>query len=170
MSLLRKVGLELQKGYHKIINKLSALKGNPESIAKGFATGVAMSFTPFVGFHIVLSLFICKITKQNGIAATLGTIAGNPWTFPVIWYATLHTGHFLLGDDAPKLPVNFKTLFSELFHTVINLDFQTFLSDIWPIFLPMLVGCVPFYIAVWFLCFHMIRRVLEEDSDKGVQK
>lgn len=167
MSLIKKTGLELQKIYQKTIEKLDSLKGTPQSIAKGFATGVAMSFTPFVGFHILLSLMVAKITKQNGIAATLGTIAGNPWTFPFIWYATLHTGHFLLGSNAPKLPVNFKVLFSELFHTVIRLDFNAFLSDIWPVFLPMLVGCIPFYIVVWLLCSNLISRVLTNEKDNG---
>lgn len=170
MSLIEEVGLELQKIYQKTIEKLDSLKGTPKGIANGFATGVAMSFTPFVGFHILLSLIVAKITKQNGIAATLGTIAGNPWTFPFIWYATLHTGHFLLGSDAPKLPVNFKALFSELFHTVIALDFNAFLGDIWPIFFPMLIGCIPFYIVVWLLCSRLIERVLNKkvNGDKKV--
>ncbi len=167
MSLIKKSGLELRKIYQKTVNKLNSLKGTPKSISKGFATGVAMSFTPFVGFHIVLSLFVTKITKQNGIAATLGTIAGNPWTFPFIWYATLHTGHFLLGSDAPKLPVNFKAMFNELFHAVISLDFHAFLSDIWPVIFPMMVGSVPFYIVVWFVCYRLVERVLNTDSDKG---
>lgn len=170
MSLIRSLGLELRKFYQKTVNKLNSLKGTPDSISKGFATGVAMSFTPFVGFHIVLSLLVSKITKQNGIAATLGTIAGNPWTFPFIWYATLHTGHFLLGSDAPKLPVDFKTIFNELFHAVISLDFHAFLSDIWPIFFPMLVGCVPFYVVVWFICYRLIKQVLSKDTDKGDKK
>ena len=167
MSLITKAGLELQKIYQKTVRKLDSPKGTPQSIAKGFATGVAMSFTPFVGFHILLSLMVAKVTKQNGIAATLGTIAGNPWTFPLIWYTTLHTGHFLLGSDAPKLPVNFKALFSELFHTVITLDFSAFLSDIWPVVFPMLVGCIPYYIAVWLLCSHLIAQVLSNKTDNG---
>lgn len=167
MSLIKEVGRELQKIYQRTIEKLDSLKGTPRSIAQGLATGVAMSFTPFVGFHMLLSLGIAKITKQNGIAAALGTITGNPWTFPLIWYLTLHTGHFMLGSDAPKLPVNFKVLFDELFHTVITLDFSAFLSDIWPVFLPMLVGCIPFYIVVWLLCSHLVERVLSQNMDNG---
>ncbi|MBO5441231.1 MAG: DUF2062 domain-containing protein, partial [Alphaproteobacteria bacterium] len=150
MSLLSKIGLGLKNIYNKTLNKLSALKGTPQSIAKGFATGAAMSFTPFVGFHLVLSLLVAKMTKQNGVAAALGTIIGNPWTFPFIWYLTLHTGHFMQGSEAPKLPVNFKTLFSELYHAVIKLDFNAFINDIWPIYYPMLIGCVPFHIGVWW--------------------
>ncbi|MCM1323458.1 MAG: DUF2062 domain-containing protein [Acetobacter sp.] len=169
MSLLKKMGLGLQRIYQKTISKLDSLKGTPQSIAKGFATGVAMSFTPFVGFHILLSLIVAKITKQNGIAATLGTIAGNPWTFPFIWYATLHLGHFLLGTDAPEIPINFKIFFSKLFHAVITLDFNAFLNDILPVFIPMLIGCIPFYIVVWLLCSRLIIRVLNKKMDDGVK-
>ena len=86
MSRIKKEGLGLRTLYIKIIQKLTSIKGTPEAIAKGFATGVAMSFTPFVGFHLLLCIFISKITKQNSIAGALGTIAGNPWTFPIIWY------------------------------------------------------------------------------------
>ena len=63
------------------MRKLDSLKGTPREIANGFATGVAMSFTPFVGFHLLLSLAVARLAGQNGIAAALGTIAGNPWTF-----------------------------------------------------------------------------------------
>lgn len=164
MSLIKKTGLALQKIYRKTILKLNTLKGTPESISKGFATGVAMSFTPFVGFHLILSLMITKITKQNGTAATLGTIAGNPWTFPFIWYSTLHLGYLILGNDAPKFAINFKILFSKLFHAVISLDFDSFLSDIWPEFYPMLIGCIPLYIIVWFIVSKMTIHVLSSKN------
>ena len=148
MFSLEKVGRRLQGLYLKILRKLDSLKGTPREIANGFATGVAMSFTPFVGFHLLLSLAVARLAGQNGIAAALGTIAGNPWTFPLIWYITLHIGLFVLGADAPQLPVDFKALFTELFHTVIGLDFSAFLEDIWPVFYPMLIGSIPLYSCV----------------------
>ena len=39
MSLVKKVGLGLKHIYYTTLSKLDALKGTPESIAKGFATG-----------------------------------------------------------------------------------------------------------------------------------
>lgn len=167
MSLIKRTGLGLQKIYQKTLSKLNSLKGTPESIAKGVATGVAVSFTPFVGFHLLIVLAITKIAKENGMAGILGTVAGNPWTFPFIWYATLKTGHFLLQSEAPKLPPNFTKLFKELFHAVITLDFNAFLSDIWPVFLPMLVGCIPFYIITWIAVSRLTMCVLSEKTDKG---
>ena len=103
--------------YIKILKKLNSLKGKPQDISKGFATGVAMSFTPFVGFHILLSLFVAKIFKQNGTAATLGTIFGNPWTFPFIWYLTLHTGYLIVPQKIILNSKDFKIFSSSSFTT-----------------------------------------------------
>ena len=167
MSLIKRLGLELRKIYKRTLLKLNTLKGTPESISKGFATGVAMSFTPFVGFHLILSLMITKITKQNGTAAALGTIAGNPWTFPFIWYSTLHLGYIILGIDDSKSDINFRILFSELFHAVISLDIDSFLGDIWPEFYPMLIGSIPFYVVIWLTVYKMTIRVLKR-KNKGV--
>ena len=35
--------------------RLNRLKGTPRSLAVGLACGVAISFTPFVGFHFLLA-------------------------------------------------------------------------------------------------------------------
>ena len=166
MSLIDKVGLELKTIYYKTLSKLDSLKGNTKEIAKGFATGVAISFTPFVGFHLLLAILTTKITKQNSTAAALGTLAGNPWTFPFIWYATLYTGRFILYGYNDDAVIDFETLFKELFHAVLTLDFDAFISDIWPEFYPMLIGCIPFYIAVWAMVYHSIYHVLKGENKK----
>ena len=162
MFSIKDLGLELQKSYQKIIEKLLGLKGNPKSIAKGFATGVAISFTPFVGFHILLCLIITSITKENKIASTLGTIAGNPWTFPFIWYITLHLGCIINGDDIDASSIDFKLFFSKLYHAIIALDFDLFIRDILPIFIPMFVGSIPCFIVVWIVVYHAIYKVLRK--------
>lgn len=160
MSLVKKVGRELFKLYTNILIRLKKIKGTPKSIAKGFATGVAMSFTPFVGFHLLLALSVGKVFNQNGVATALGTIAGNPWTFPLIWYLTFNSGSAILEYHPINTPENFSVFFKELFHTVIMLDFKGFFDDIWPIFYPMLIGCIPFYIGVWWLVYITLRKVL----------
>jgi len=167
MSLIKEAGLYLKIFNQKMVNKLKAIKGTPESIAKGFTTGIAVSFTPFVGFHILIALLIAKLSKQNKIAATLGTIAGNPWTFPFIWYATFHIGIFILGKEAPEESIHFKTFFKELYHAVIMLDFNTFLSDIWPVFFVMLIGCIPFCMSIWYFTPRFITRILKKKVAQG---
>ena len=165
MSLIKRLGRGLKNNSLKILSKLSVLKGSPQSIADGFATGAAVSFTPFVGFHIIISLMVAKMLKQNGVAAVLGTIIGNPWTFPFIWWATLHTGNFLLYGELYPHAVSFTTLFKELFHMVITLDFNGFISDIYPVFMPMLIGSIPFYIVVWYLFSKLIYKSLKKQKE-----
>ncbi|MBR5154132.1 MAG: DUF2062 domain-containing protein [Alphaproteobacteria bacterium] len=167
MSLITKMGLLLHKAYQRLFQKLDSIRGNPKEVAKGFATGVAMSFTPFVGFHILLSLVVAKITKQNGVAATLGTIAGNPWSFPIIWYLTFHTGIMIMGEGNNSLPANFKEFFVKLFHAIISLDFNLFIHDIWPIFLPMLIGCIPYYILVWYVISYLVEKSIMKPQNNG---
>lgn len=164
MSLIKSIGQGLQKKWSGVVAKLDSLKGTPEEISKGFATGVAMSFTPMVGFHLLICLGISRLTGQNGVAAALGTLAGNPWTFPLIWFATLHLGIIIMGADAPVRLPEFKMLFSEMFHSIIALDFKAFIRDVWPVFLPMFIGCIPFYIIVWYITYLAIRKVLQKTS------
>lgn len=147
--------------YNRILKKLTEISAAPQSIAAGFATGVAISFTPFVGFHLLIALIITRIFQQNSVAAALGTIAGNPWTFPPIWYLTWHTGAFLSHLPSSTFPTDFIPYFKELFHALIMLDFKVFISDIWPIYYPMLVGCIPWVIMVWLCVYHILKHSLQ---------
>ena len=53
--------------------KLIRIKDFPESVAIGVAWGVAVSFTPLLGMHLIMS--ICTwIMRGNIIAATVGTM------------------------------------------------------------------------------------------------
>ena len=48
---LRRIG-----SYYK--RRVARLPGTPHSIAAGFASGAAVSFTPFMGFHFVLGALL----------------------------------------------------------------------------------------------------------------
>jgi uncharacterized protein (DUF2062 family) len=64
------------------------------------ACGAAISFTPFVGFHVVLGALLALIVRGNLLAVVAGTLVGNPWTFPFIWVASYEVGQYLLGGHA----------------------------------------------------------------------
>ena len=101
----------------KVLIQLKRLKGTPYSIAAGFACGVAVSFTPFIGLHLVLAAITAWIIRGNVVSSAIGTIVGNPWTFPFIWVAVLSTGRFLLGDFASADHVNFIRIFELMKNT-----------------------------------------------------
>ena len=81
------------------VKRLTRLSGTPHTIAAGFACGVMISFTPFVGFHILLGCLLALIVRGNFLAVAVGTLVGNPWTFPFIWLASYELGKLLLGPD-----------------------------------------------------------------------
>jgi uncharacterized protein len=100
-----------------VSKRLLRLPGTPHTLAAGFACGVAVSFTPFIGFHIILGSLLALLVRGNFLAVVIGTLVGNPWTFPFIWLASYQFGRFLLGvgPAAPSLePLSFHRVVHDL--------------------------------------------------------
>lgn len=153
-----------------LLIRLNRLKGTPRSIAAGVACGVAISFTPFVGFHFALAALTAWLVRGNIIASALGTIAGNPWTFPFIWMSTLYTGRYFLGMNNLESKVDFIKFFEKLFHSIIDLDLMSSFHEIWPILKPMMLGSIPFYLFSWFLSYFLVKKALETVEKKRRRK
>ena len=75
-----------------LFQRIIRLPGTPASIAIGFASGVAASFTPFLGFHFVIGGALAMLFRGNVLASAIGTFFGNPWTFILIWLADYEIG------------------------------------------------------------------------------
>ena len=73
------------------------------------AWGVAVSFTPLLGFHLIICYLGTWLMRGNLIAATVGTIVGNPWTFPFIFYLDYKIGTtiFLNRIDYYEFKISF---------------------------------------------------------------
>lgn len=148
---------------HGFMERLRSLKGSPGSIAAGAATGVMVSFTPFIGLHTLLAIVFAWLIRANVLAAALGTVVGNPWTFPFIWASVYYTGRVLLeGTAAAVMPVNFENIFHAASHALMTFDFSDFLSDVWPVLKPMIIGCVPFCIAAWIISYYIVKNTLDK--------
>ena len=74
---------------------IKRIKGSPQALALGLATGFSISFTPFIGLHALLAMFISWVIGGSMAAALIGTLFGNPWTFPFIWYLTYEIGQII---------------------------------------------------------------------------
>ncbi len=144
-----------------LLLRLNRLNGSPHSIAAGVACGVAISFTPFVGFHFVLAALTALLIRGNVLASAIGTAAGNPWTFPFIWVSVLYTGRFMLGETAGGR-VEFVRVFEKSFHALMTFDFSLFFSDVWPIVWPMMVGSIPYYFLSWTVSYYLVKKALEK--------
>jgi uncharacterized protein (DUF2062 family) len=123
-----------------ISHRIRRLPGSPYSIAAGFACGVAVSFTPLLGFHFLLGALLAFAIGGNVIASAIGTAIGNPWTFPFIWAAIFWLGRVILGyPEGTALPD--------------ELTLSYIFDHTWDVFYPMLVGGLPTALAAWLIFF-----------------
>ena len=83
-----------------LVKRVTRLSGTPHSIAAGFACGTAISFTPFIGLHLIGGVLLSFVVRGNYIACAVGTLIGNPATFFFIWPASYQLGHWILGGRA----------------------------------------------------------------------
>jgi hypothetical protein len=124
--------------------KLIRIADSNYRIAAGLATGAAVSFSPFLGTHMVQAAGLSYVLRFNVIASLVGTIFGNPWTFPFIWFLSAELGSSifkLLG-----LPAS------------VQLPDALSLSVLWEIiktnplqlFLPWMVGGYLLALITWF--------------------
>lgn len=148
--------------------RLVRLNGSPYSLAAGFAFGAAVSFTPFVGLHFVLSALLAWIFRASILASALGTAVGNPWTFPFIWTMLYQTGRWVLGDapgDAELSDASFKAFFDGVlaghWHQVSHIFFE--------VIHPMLVSFLPICILVWIIFFYPLQALIRRFQDKRAQ-
>ena len=145
-----------------LFHRVARLPGTPYAIAGGFACGAAVSFTPFLGMHIVLSVLLAWTIRANIISSAIGTVVGNPWTFPFIWVWVYELGRWMGagsgGDGAEDL--DFIGLFGRMLEASLRLDVAYLFEIAWPVFWPMLLGSVPTAIVVWLAVYVPLKPVV----------
>ncbi len=152
-------------GFARVIRyykyRIARLPGTPYYIAAGFATGVAVSFTPFVGFHLMLAGFITWMLGGSLVAMVLGTLlSGNPWTFPFIWISTYKLGQLMLGQHVTKAAKVLKHQFT----------FTDLLDKPMDLLLPMTLGSLPLAFASWFITFYIVSNVVKQHKDARMMR
>ena len=141
---------------------MSRLPGSPYALAGGFACGAAVSMTPFVGVHFVLAAILAWITRANIIASAIGTVVGNPWTFPFIWIWTYNLGTWLGAGNGsePSSHIEFSKFFANVFSAMLTYDVPFLFETARPILEPMLVGGTPTAILAWFAFYAMLKPIV----------
>lgn len=116
-----------------VAKRVLRISATPYAVAIGVAAGTFASFTPFLGFHIIIACTITFFLRGNLVAAALGTAVGSPLTFPFIWAATYRVGEMMLGGDGAALA-----------HADIAKSLLANSLDVlWPIVKPMMLGALP---------------------------
>lgn len=132
-------------------NKILRIRSTPHKIALGLALGAGVSFTPILGFHTLASFAIAWIFRANIIACLLGTLIGNPLTFPFIFVATYKLGNWILGMH-PNPHYTLSMLRDLTLTDFFKSEMSHFLKHV---FLPMCVGSVPFSIVTGLFMYFL---------------
>ncbi len=132
--------------YYK--KRLFRISDTPHSIAAGLASGVAISFTPFLGLHLLGAAALSLLTRGNVIASVIGSLIGNPITFPFIWMGIYYLGSILLGIETNAL------------HLDQELSYEFLKENLFTVFLPMSLGGVLMAILSWLLTYSISEKAI----------
>lgn len=152
--------------------RIGRLPGSGYAIAGGFAWGAAMSFTPFIGLHIVISALGAWLSRCSIVAAVLGTIIGNPWTFPFIWIWLYKSGVAMgfgkIGVDAEAM--DFSALFGAITEAMLRGDWTFIAESAMPVLTPMLASSIPTAVIVWVIFFLLLKPVIERYKSAALKR
>lgn len=80
-----------------IVKKLKSINADPMKICYGFAFGVFMSTTPFIGFKWMLALPIVWLARWNKMACMIGVLQVNYLTGPFYYALAYFVGKGICG-------------------------------------------------------------------------
>ena len=126
--------------YYKL--RLTRLPASNYAISSGFACGAMVSFTPLLGLHFVLAVIFAYVIRGNFVAALIGTVVGNPITFPFIWGLIYKIGTYLTNIKLQKI--------------THEINFDMIVNQTYEIFFPMLIGGIIIAPLVWIITYYVI--------------
>ncbi len=159
---------------------IKRIKGTPQALSLGLATGIAISFTPFIGLHALLAIFISWVIGGSMAAALIGTLFGNPWTFPFIWYFTFEIGQFInYGFLSYEEEFSFKVIKKEvstllaivkniiIFANIFELEENVAKLKLIPF---MVVGSIPLVFISWIFSYFSFLIIFKSYKKKVKKK
>lgn len=129
------------------IRKILQLDSPPSRIALASALGVAVGFSPYIGFHTVLAIGISFMFNLPLYPLIVGAYITNPLTFIPIYTACYKFGELVTGQTA-EMQIDFSDM-------TLNTVFTTAKSFFIPFFtgahlLGLILGPIT-YILIYYL-------------------
>ena len=92
--------------------------------------------------HFILALIFAYLIRGNLIAALIGTVVGNPLTFPFIWGLIYQVGTYVTSIKHSNLSN--------------DINFEMIINQTYEIFFPMFVGGIIIAPFVWVITYLVI--------------
>ncbi len=100
--------------FEKIKLRLRQIKASPEKISKGYALGVFLGTTPFIGTKVFIALGLTSFLKWNKIASVIGVYHINILTAPAFYSAAFFVGKYVTRTNL-EVSIPRKLSFHEVF-------------------------------------------------------
>jgi uncharacterized protein len=152
-----------RRSFRYMTLRLWRLEASPHSIALGCAAGVFAIFTPFLGFQMTLAALLAILFRGSVFASAVGTFAGNPLTYPLIWVSTFTLGNVFLDSSANAEISNLSSKAEALSKSLRDASpdgVATAVHGLWPIIKPMAIGSLPLGGVTALLVYFIVRRLV----------
>jgi uncharacterized protein (DUF2062 family) len=98
-------GNRIAAAWKKAYERFLKIRGTPREIALGFALGLFVGMTPFMGVQMAIAVFFAVLLKWNKLSSAAGVWISNPLTAPVLYPITYYVGAKMVGiREAYRLP------------------------------------------------------------------
>jgi uncharacterized protein (DUF2062 family) len=132
------------------------IRGQPREIALGFALGLFVGMTPFIGLHTVMAIPLAALLKWNKISAAVAVWFTNAATAPFIYSITYVVGARIAGI---KQVFSWKDV--ESLSAVYRLILHT-PEMIWAMVIGGVILGLPLAVAGYYLAFYVVGRYQEK--------
>ncbi len=153
-----------RRSFRYMTLRLWRIDASSHSIALGCAVGVFAIFTPFLGFQMMLAAVLALAFRGSVFASAVGTFAGNPLTYPVIWISTFTVGNLFTGSSANAEISQFSdhaTALGRSLRAASPDGVASAVQGLWPILKPMALGSLPLGGLTAILIYFAIRHLAD---------
>ncbi len=139
--------------------KISSIRAEPNNVALGYALGIFLAASPFIGIKVFIAIPLSILLKWNKMAALIGIFHINPLTGPVFYGFSFVVGKTILGENV-ELSLSWPLWAGN----PVNL-FTTQLA----LFICLLIGGVVLGLPVSLLAYYVVKKFLSHRSQFNPQ-
>ena len=88
----------MQHKLGQIKSKLITIRENPYKVCMGYALGIFLAATPFIGLKVLIAIVLTYIFRLSKVAAIIGVLHVNLFTAPLFYGLTYFIGNAVMGN------------------------------------------------------------------------
>ena len=149
-------------GFKERLRAILGVGDSPERIARAFAIGIFIAFSPLLGLHVALAILLIGVFRLNKPAVLAGTFVNNPWTLVPILVTSTWIGEQVCCRASDLPDIDWSSLTFSTLHVQLR-------SYIWPFVLGSILLGLICAVLSYFIVYRLVseyRRVRPSDGVK----